>query len=49
MTIPRTSVVSAGEGEILVPAISGAVLEIERERRRIVVDERALEYSGSGR
>jgi len=42
-------VVTSDDDEVLIPATAGAVLEIDRDRRRIVVEPSALEYSGSTR
>ncbi|MFQ5351599.1 MAG: ribosome maturation factor RimM [Candidatus Binatia bacterium] len=42
-------VVKSDAGEILVPAASGAVLSIDRESHRVIVEATALEYSGSSR
>ena len=42
-------VVAGPSGEILVPVVRSAVLEIDLDGRRIVVEPTALEYSGSSR
>lgn len=39
-------VVATESGEVLVPAIEKAVIRVERDARRIVVDARALVYEG---